>query len=371
MRKKYFILAFTFLCLLVGQNNYGQTSGGDYGWDIDLDDVCVGSGCDDDDDWGDSGDPCDVLSNAYDPVDCAGSNGPYDSGDPCDPSSNSYSPYQCGGDTGDPCDPYSYAYNYWNCNFWDTDEPSNPDNPCDFATTQAAIGASTFFANHALQLSNNFSPFSTNPNINQNEESFIIADINGEITSGSIDINGEFNSGEIKTLGPNGGSFKITTHTIADVHTHPSHGKGTPSAEDIVALAKAKTDSPNFSNSYIIASDGTKYSLHISDVSKLNTFAQVNGDFSDANNGFNIYTPIGADFHHMVDSFKNNNNMTDAEANERALAYVLKDSGIHLLKAQPGSNDFKKIDVKPAKNPDGTEKIDAAGYPIFEKVDCL
>lgn len=78
--KKYYILAFTFLCLLKGQNNYGQTSGGDYGWEIDLEDVCVNCpdeddyctecACDsfycwDDDDYGDNGstdddyeDPC-------------------------------------------------------------------------------------------------------------------------------------------------------------------------------------------------------------------------------------------------------------------------------------------------------------------------
>ncbi|MET0944351.1 MAG: hypothetical protein ABWY22_02980 [Flavobacterium sp.] len=73
----------------------------------------------------------------------------------------------------------------------------------------------------------------------------------------------------------------------------------------------------------------------------------------------------------MYQSFIDNNSMTEFEAKERALAYVLKDSGIDLLKVQPGSNDFRKIDVKSVKKSDGTEKKDANGFTIYESVDCI
>ena len=84
------------------------------------------------------------------------------------------------------------------CNYWNSDPPNNDDDPCTFSTLQAAIGATTFFANHALQLSNNFSPFSTTSG--QNEEGFVIIEVNGVISSGIFDTNGALLPEEFKLL---------------------------------------------------------------------------------------------------------------------------------------------------------------------------
>lgn len=403
--KKNYILAFTFLCFLIGQSSYAQLTGGD---DVDggeLDEVCIN--CDQEPDSHDvcdqqsssydeckcspsscdSNDPCDYGSQAYDYNICYGNGdggtnydycyynpsgcyGNQDSGNPCDPSSTAYNPSQCGGDTGDPCDFYSYAYDFLKCFYWNTDEANDEDNPCSFNTLQAGMGASAFFENHVLELSNDFSPFSTTSG--QNEEAFVIAEVNGVISSGIFDTNGGFTSGGIQTVSTNGGSIKISSHTIADVHTHPAGKIPRPSAEDLWSLADSKSSSPNLSDSYVIAADGTKYDLHISDVSKLENFKQLNGDFYDpVTKGFKDGTPLSIDYNQMIDSFTTNNHMSIGEARERAFAYVLKDAGIDLLKAATGSNEFKKIDVKPSKNSDGTEKKDAMGFTIYEKVDCL
>ncbi|MET0944353.1 MAG: hypothetical protein ABWY22_02990, partial [Flavobacterium sp.] len=315
-------------------------------------------------------DPCDPSSSSYDYYTCNGmDNGNGDSGDPCDPYSSAYNQFLCGGDTGDPCDPGSSTYDLLACYGGYSEVPDDEDNPCDFASMQAAIGATTFFANHALQLSNSFSPFSTTSG--QNEEAFVIAEVNEVISSGIFDTNGGFTSGGIQTVGTNGGSIKISGQTIADVHTHPA-GIPRPSAEDLWSLANSKSFSPNLSDSYVIAADGTKYDLHISDVSKLENFKQLNGDFYDPiTKGFKDGTPLSIDYNQMINSFITNNQMSIEQVRERAYAFVLKDAGIDLLKAAVGSNEFKKIDVKPSKNPDGTDKKDAMGFTIYESVDCL
>lgn len=107
-------------------------------------------------------------------------------------------------------------------------------------------------------------------------------------------------------------------------------------------------------------------------MSKLENFKELNGDFYDpATKGFKDGTPLSIDYNQMINPFTTNNHMSIEEARERAYAYVLKDDGIDLLKAASGSNEFKKIDVKPSKNPDGTEKKDAMGFTIYESVDCL
>jgi hypothetical protein len=200
-----------FLYMLCGQGSYALSSGesnideyGDYNHDgiEQIDDVAVTSP-------EDSHDPCDLWSSSYDYYTCNGmNNSGGDSGDPCDPYSCAYNQFLCGGDTGDPCDPGSSTYDLLACYGGYSEVPDDESNPCDFASMQAAIGATTFFANHALQLSNSFSPFSTTSG--QNEEAFVIAEVNGVISSGIFDTNGGFTSGGIQTVGTNGGSIKIS-----------------------------------------------------------------------------------------------------------------------------------------------------------------
>lgn len=133
MKKKYIILALTFLCLLIGQISYSQPSSGDY---QDTNDVCDPQSiafnddlCDPDIDI--TNDPCDIRMESYNPCECDPSscdpcnpfNSNYDpmsctedSGNVCDESSSAYNPTLCGySDTGNVCDPFSSAYNYLAC----------------------------------------------------------------------------------------------------------------------------------------------------------------------------------------------------------------------------------------------------------------
>lgn len=77
MRKKYLIVAFTFLLFFVIQNSFGQIIGGDYGDGPYLN-------------------PCDHTSDNYDPYDptCDTNN------DVCDPMSTAYAPELCTGGSG-------------------------------------------------------------------------------------------------------------------------------------------------------------------------------------------------------------------------------------------------------------------------------
>ncbi|MBD0726727.1 hypothetical protein B6A10_16285, partial [Flavobacterium sp. L1I52] len=101
-------------------------------------------------------------------------------------------------------------------------------------------------------------------------------------------------------------------------------------------------------------------------------FMQNNGTFYDSNTHGFVY---GSDLYNLHANvynslIANDPNISIFEAQDRAMAYILKDSGVDLLRAEPGSDIFKKIDVVPDKNPDGTEKKDANGNTIYKNADC-
>lgn len=58
------------------------------------------------------------------------------------------------------------------------------------------------------------------------------------------------------------------------------------------------------------------------------------------------------------------------DAFERGTAFVLKDSGVTLLKSNSVPDEFKKIDIEQKKNADGTPAKDANGKNIYSKTDC-
>lgn len=58
------------------------------------------------------------------------------------------------------------------------------------------------------------------------------------------------------------------------------------------------------------------------------------------------------------------------EAFTRATAFVLKDSGVTLLKSNSVPDEFKKIDIEQKKNANGTPAKDANGKNIYSKTDC-
>lgn len=116
MKKKCYILALTFLCLLIGQSSFGQETGGDY-----EEEVCTHESTD----FAESFDCVDVYLTQGEYYYCESAIlistyhyelyifkecGTGDSGDCRDPSSSAY---PC--DSGDPCDPSSLSYNPDNC----------------------------------------------------------------------------------------------------------------------------------------------------------------------------------------------------------------------------------------------------------------
>ncbi|MEL1256167.1 hypothetical protein AAEO57_20435 [Flavobacterium sp. DGU38] len=285
------------------------------------------------------------------------------------------------GDSGDPCGnqivcPNGQQLNYTTCNCECTrtscptgyrlvncecvkiSTPPDPD-PCTAASIAAGVSVSNFFTNSVLQQANNFSPFTFNQG--QNEEWFMITNNNGVITPGPI-----------VTLSPNGGTVQIASNAVADAHIHTDQGPARPSAEDLYELGKTREFANNFTDSYILAYDETKYALHISDANLLATFMSTNGNFYDPlTKEFLQTSNLYISFNNAYTSLMTNDpNMYISEAQERAYAFILKGSGVDLLVARPGTNTFKKIDILPAKNPDGTAMKDSNGQPIYKKADC-
>ena len=87
-------------------------------------------------------------------------------------------------------------------------------------------------------------------------------------------------------------------------------------------------------------------------------------DATSASAWFKENTTPSNDFNAAKLSFINNDFMSENAAKDHALAYILRNSGIILLKAPKGSTDFKKIGA------DKGATLDDAGKAIFVKQDC-
>lgn len=334
MKKKYYILVLTFLCMLVEQSSYAQTSSGDYGWDIDLPELCVGAGCDDGGGGPDSGDPCDPWSSAYDYYTCHGGNN-NDSGDPCDPFSNAYNPYQCGGDTGDPCDPYSYAFDYNVC----YGEPTNPDpNPCSETSIAAGVAATNLLESSVVSATMSQMPmlFPSNqpPYSQQLEHGFNIKNIGGIISTTPI------REGTATGLP----AADYTVNVVADLHDHPAPGTFAPTAQDLFSLHVKRDAMSGFKTSYVSSFDGNIYALYIDDPIKLKAFVTNNSGFVGSDNNFKVGTTVG-DYFWDVNFDLQRQGYTAQEAYTRATTLILKDAGVSLLKTGAQTIDFKKIDI--------------------------
>ncbi|KHJ36634.1 hypothetical protein PBAC_31880 [Pedobacter glucosidilyticus] len=240
------------------------------------------------------------------------------------------------------------------------DLPPSVPNPCDQAAQAAGAAATNLYASSAAATVNNFVPFSNTSG--QNEQSFRIQDYGSQ---GII-------PGPIETLGPNGGTTGNSEYTKARVHTHPFGTDPAPSAADIFNIGSSNSAfNGMYTDSYIVAADGTKYNLHVSDPTQLAAFMAANGNFYDASTyNFIPGTSLGDAYFSAKASFKDNNNLNDAEANARALATVLQDSGIILSKAAANSNEFKKIGTEQVLRNNGQPKKDANGNSIYKNSDC-
>jgi hypothetical protein len=233
--------------------------------------------------------------------------------------------------------------------------------PCAENASYNGSMASSNYSNYAKSLAAKFSPFDPKTTT-QSEQVFAINNNSGVMEPSSI-----------LTVSTTGGSFAsiLTPNTEIIVHTHPYGGMPTPSPADFWDLANFKR---NFKTSYIVAYDGSKYAMTIDDYDKLKVF-EANNPYTvdDATAGFNTNSPIGIKWqkagYDMLQS-----GFTGMEAEERALAMIMQQAGVTLMKAEPNSNVFKKIGAQQKTNADGTiaSYIDDEGveHPYYVKSDC-
>ena len=150
------------------------------------------------------------------------------------------------------------------------------------------------------------------------------------------------------------------------VHTHPYGGYPFPSPADFFELANFES---NFLMNYVIAYDGTKYAMVINDFSQLQAFVAANLGSISVTGGFDDNSTLGSQSLDMRNLLISQGYSSD-EAYERTLAYIMKQAGVTLVKAKPGSDTFKKIGIRQKKNADGSPAINTNGDPIYEKTDC-
>ncbi|MCC9065009.1 hypothetical protein ACHRV1_16885 [Flavobacterium aquidurense] len=330
MKKKYYILVLAFLCMLVGQSSYAQTSGGDYGWDIDLPEICVGAGCDDDGGSPDSGDPCDIWSSSYDYNTCHGGNN-NDTGDPCDPLSSAYNPNQCGGDTGDPCDPYSYAYDYTVC-YGETTNPDPPiqidPEPCD-GKLEAENKSNSIPNNIQSSTADALDAASA---IDGFEHGITFGkDANGQITQAPIRDGGVYNV-PVTQNWP--GAFAAVHNHVVD---YP------PSAGDVYTAVTLVSNNPNFVTSYINLPNGDSYAMVVTNPELAKEFVTKYPKDQTDNNPPEFPIVI---FDHLQDLVPIMGSSTEGKINAIVATLDKYKSGISILKKDSVDGSYVKIAIK-------------------------
>lgn len=195
------------------------------------------------------------------------------------------------------------------------------------------------------------------PNVtDQPEEYFLVNDVNGSYVPGPI-----------QPLPTTGGSMQgVTSSTVMAVHTHPYGGYPSPSPEDFFSLDDFGS---NFQIHYVVAFNGTKYAMVINNYSQLHAFVTANPGAIASDGSFNPGTTAGDEWWEIV-YLLGQQGYSDLDAYERALAFIMKQAGVTLVKAAAGSDTFKKIGLRQKLNPDGTPAVNAQGEPIYENADC-
>jgi hypothetical protein len=122
--------------------------------------------------------------------------------------------------------------------------------------------------------------------------------------------------------------------------------------------------------SYVIAYDGTKYAMIVNNYSQLQAFVAANPGAISNSGGFDPNSTIGtqsADMQNLLIA----QGYSQDEAYERTLSYIMKQAGVTLVKANVGSNTFKKIGISQKKDANGNPMVNANGDPIYENADCI
>jgi hypothetical protein len=84
-----------------------------------------------------------------------------------------------------------------------------------------------------------------------------------------------------------------------------------------------------------------------------------------SNNDFTPLSPLGIKFAEVFQFYNGTR-----EAYERAVGYILNNSGITFLKAAQGISILRKIGTDAKHDGTGNIVLDANGNKIFEKIDC-
>jgi len=151
--------------------------------------------------------------------------------------------------------------------------------------------------------------------------------------------------------------IKLSKENLELIHTPPSGNYSGPSGGDVLTLvSENKTSSPNYTDSYIIADNGaTQYVITIEDPDLLEVFYSSNsggsgdifdssGNWSNNNSG---HFPQGTD---LLETYTNarlalkaENGLSDSDAYDHAMALVLSELGIAVLKKDNGRSDFHQL----------------------------
>ncbi len=223
------------------------------------------------------------------------------------------------------------------------DDPNDEENPCN-KVDKAANAKTTALAK---QTSVQSQIAALNPNTTI-EQAFSIRKSNKT-----------YSTSPIQNLGATGGGIINYSNSVASFHTHPS--SNAPSAQDIIGLGYMRSINSGFETSYVKTADGDMYAITISDSAAAQSFYNSFKGAVNSVNEWDTNSSIGKDFARVRDSYVNSGKSVE-EAYDHATAYVLNNSGITLLKAPNGSNDFTKIGT--------TKNVDENGVESFSNSDC-
>lgn len=157
---------------------------------------------------------------------------------------------------------------------------------------------------------------------------------------------------------------------LATVHLHPKSGMAAPSPPDIYSVINARTFQMGsftknmYQGAYVVAANGSKYSLTITDTTLAKQFYNTMSDNLDGRK-WNAESDMGKAFEdakiYYKKTYKRNANKENL-AYEDALAVVLDkfNTGVGLLKYDPSTDSFKPLTrtVKTVQESNGKTSIE-------------
>ncbi len=143
------------------------------------------------------------------------------------------------------------------------------------------------------------------------------------------------------------------------LHTHPPSGYSAQSPDDVYRLIENQLESRNFIGTFVVASNGSKYALNVTDLTQAATFYNTQPQFLNGSK-WNENSAIGVAFKaatlYYEKIYKGSPNQANL-AYEMAMSAVLNqfNTGVTLSK-QDTTGKFKPIIVKTAPNPNKPRK---------------